>query len=253
MRKQQRPRKGFRGVTNRRAIDMAKSSTTSVNSQHPVTSSSLEEDSWEDEQGEASTTLTSPVPSADGLEWDEAELRDGPIDSEVVEARTISRLELRRPKPMEFFRIHPTLRTVVRLIRPQGSRTPYLIWPTMRKALERESYRATLYFVANRDREFFTWALSDSTTLEYENTWVESAREAVLFAGESWVRLRANRKTNRYDCFKCTRTLPEPVWPSELTITDVLRLTFKSFVITSWDHPTLKDIRDEEELRTPQG
>ena len=76
------------------------------------------------------------------------------------------------------------------------------------------------------------------------NPWHQSATEAVDMAKKGWIRIKANMNLGAYDIFQPLVDFADPVWPDK-TMAEMVTLAFKGRVITTADHPVLKQLRGE--------
>lgn len=77
------------------------------------------------------------------------------------------------------------------------------------------------------------------------NRWHDSAAEAARHAERSWLRVVADMSAGCYVPHVAAGNLPEPVWPDDLTLDDLLKLAFRDRFIGDLDHPALRRLRGE--------
>ena len=77
------------------------------------------------------------------------------------------------------------------------------------------------------------------------NRWHESGIEAARLSESQWLRSVADMSAGCYVPFVAAAKLPEPEWPADLKMSDLLRLAFQGRFIRDTSHPCLQRLRGE--------
>jgi hypothetical protein len=100
-----------------------------------------------------------------------------------------------------------------------------------------------MYACINRQGVVFLWPVrlpgADGRQLE----WHRSAAEAAEMAMQRWVRVKANMSLGAYEVYEAAATIPDPVWPTDLTFMQMLTIAFKGRLVDNLGHPVLKRLR----------
>ena len=75
--------------------------------------------------------------------------------------------------------------------------------------------------------------------------WNRSAHEAAQLAIEKWVRMSADMALGAYRIDVAVGAFPDPVWPTDVTFADLLKIAFKGKMIEDLDNPVLRRLRGE--------
>jgi hypothetical protein len=153
----------------------------------------------------------------------------------------------------KFIRVHPepAYSIAVPLVESQDETDNelYLIHGSLQLDLENEPEirNHRLYVCLSlRSRNPFLIAVKMAGPDGKLSTWSRSAFAALDKAKTTWSRIFTVRETSSYrDEPSKSKNLPEPVWPS-ISMRDLVNLAFKDRIITSWNHPILKQYRGEE-------
>jgi len=100
-----------------------------------------------------------------------------------------------------------------------------------------------LRLAVNRHGVPFLWALKQSKDGK-TNLWNQSAMAAADAATTRWIRMKSNLAAGRYDIIAAKRDTAEPEYP-DLSFQEILELAFKDRIISSYDHPFLRQLRGE--------
>jgi hypothetical protein len=166
----------------------------------------------------------------------------GDVATEVI----LTTLEVRKPKNAEFFRVNPdkAYREQVGLIDVEEDRSKYLVLPNMHAELARDISPVLLITAVSKSGVPFLWPLKLTKSGGRSNPWNDSARAAALAAETAWVRMDSNSAQGRYDVERAKGNLGEPEFPSE-PFGELLRVAFAERVISSADHPVVRQRRGE--------
>jgi hypothetical protein len=175
--------------------------------------------------------------------------------------KVITTVKCRKPHRQEFIRVHPHEDFRIDLpgiITKEGDRNGdfYPVVKTVAlqlrgdQAVKAEVKGYTLFYTINRQGTPFLWPVAiedEEVNGRRRDEWAISAREAAERAmGDVWVRVVANMNAGLYEVMEATNAaIPDPIWPEDLALVDLVRLSFKDRLITSIDHPLLKHLRGE--------
>jgi hypothetical protein len=182
--------------------------------------------------------------------FDPAALRtDGLADIETE--RVLTTVPVRRPNRTEFFRVHPLAKyclpeTLVVEHESGLDRHTYLVQGPARQAIPGELRLVRIFTVINKAGTVFLWpAKLPRPDRDAGRRWAETALQVADQAKFAWVKMIGNRDLGGYELFRARGDLGDPQWPADKTFKDLLRLAFQDFVITSADHPVIKELNGE--------
>lgn len=165
-------------------------------------------------------------------------------------------IPVRRPDKTTWFRTHPDKQFWFRafLIPDERSGDLYFlsqpVWQALAKLGERAVTRKVLIPVMSRNYVLTLWPIglgADGTL----GSWAESAVRAAVTAQTEWTRIASNRELGAYEIRARPSDNIEPKWPA-LDILEMLRIAFRGRVITSVDHPIIRELRGEPSARDGQ-
>lgn len=161
--------------------------------------------------------------------------------------RALVTVPVRKPSAQEFFRVHPDeeWRLDTPLIVIKADREAYLVAPEIWPLFPNECKPYTLYTTIDRRHVITIWYVRLPDENGRLDDWNQSAHEAAQLATEKWVRLSADMPLGAYRIDIAVGQFPEPVWPSEVTFADLLKIAFKGKMIEDLDHPVLRRLRGE--------
>lgn len=153
-------------------------------------------------------------------------------------------IAVRKPNKQEFFRVRPgeEWQLSVAVIEDENRELWVVIPQLVHEVSEDVSY-VQLRLAVNRHGTPILWPLKVSTNGK-SNSWNQSAMVAADSATTRWVRMRSNNLTSQYDIVAAKHDITEPVWP-EMSLQEILERAFKGRIITSSDHPFLRQLRGE--------
>jgi hypothetical protein len=161
--------------------------------------------------------------------------------------KLITTVPVRKPNAQDFIRVHPQpeFRLPVAVIELSDDRETFLVLPSIAQHIPGECVRVTMYACINRQGTVFLWPVrlpgADGRQLE----WHRSAAEAAEMAMKCWVRVKANINLGAYECFQASATIPEPMWPTDLTFREMLAIAFKGRLVDDFNYTVLKRLRGE--------
>jgi hypothetical protein len=101
-----------------------------------------------------------------------------------------------------------------------------------------------LYLAVNTTKTVFLWPVKLPGPDGQIDSWNQSAGEIADLAKHQWVRVMSNRDLGAYDPKSASNLTTEPVWP-HVSFEEILRIAFKGKVISSLEHPKLRQLRGE--------
>jgi hypothetical protein len=98
--------------------------------------------------------------------------------------------------------------------------------------------------VQNRHGVLSLWPVPMPAADGNTNSWHASHREAAGHAEENWIRMTSSRQEGCYVVHKAIGDIPEPIWPEELKMRDLLELAFRDGrLIDKVEHPAIRALR----------
>jgi hypothetical protein len=157
-------------------------------------------------------------------------------------------IAVRKPNKQEFVRVRPgsVWRFETGLFKDEESGDYYMVSPPLWSELSDEIKPASLALCVSRNSPVpFFWPLILPGPDGRWNRWHESAAEAAKKAENDWLKVVSDRAASCYVPHLAQGALPEPVWPDDLTLADLLKLAFRDRLIGDVDHPILRQLRGE--------
>jgi hypothetical protein len=166
-----------------------------------------------------------------------------PYMEDVGASEAKTSVSMRRPSPLDWFRVHPdtAYRIEAFLISPKRSKRAYVVFGEGLQHLLRQRKQGrdvTIYTCIDRYGEVFLWEISLS-----QNDWSISARRAALRAQDVWVRLVSNQTLQRYQHEESTK-IAAPIWP-ERAFDAMIEEVFEEYTIERFDHEVIQDLLGE--------
>ncbi len=160
----------------------------------------------------------------------------------------ITTISVRKPNRHEFVRTRPGAewRFEAGCFTDKDAREVYLVAPVLHAAIAGEVQPTVLVVTISRNSPIpFLWPISLPGPDGRPNRWHESALEAARHAEQSWLRVASDLSAGCYVPHIAAANLPEPVWPADLTLAELLRLAFRDRFIAAADHIVLRKLRGE--------
>ena len=156
-------------------------------------------------------------------------------------------IPVRKPNSQDFIRVcaEPEYRLPVAMIELKDEREWYLVTPEIAQQIPHECFKAILYVCMSRSGVLFLWPVRLPGADGRQSEWHRSAGEAAEMGMARWVRIKANMGLGAYEVFEASATIPDPVWPSDLSLMQILLIAFKGRLVESFDHPVLKRLRGD--------
>jgi hypothetical protein len=175
-------------------------------------------------------------------------LRLSPAETGVgagVDREVESTIAVRRPRPREYFRVHPdptmSLTTSVVFDREEMRNDVFLVAPNMRDVLMGETRPVLLVLAITRQDTVFVWPLPLPVDGR-QNDWHERARLGLERGKTRWTRMAADMTLGTYRLYEPIEGQPDPVWPNR-PLEEILKVAFADKVIDSVDHPFVRRIQ----------
>jgi hypothetical protein len=161
--------------------------------------------------------------------------------------KAIITIPVRKPNGQDFIRVHPqpAFRLPVAVIELRDDRETYLVLPDIARDIPGEYITVTMYACINRQGVVFLWPVRLPGADGRQLDWHRSAAEAAEMAMQRWVRVKANMSLGAYEVYEAAATIPDPVWPTDLTFMQMLTIAFKGRLVDNLGHPVLKRLRGE--------
>jgi hypothetical protein len=159
----------------------------------------------------------------------------------VGQQRIVTRVPVKRPDKQIFFRAHPTDKVETYVIEDRENREMYYVLPEMRDEIVAQGLHrpVLLVRVITRQAVNMVWPIGLSVDGR-SNSWHETAHEACRMAEKDWIRIVSNMALGGYEIFKAIAPIDEPDW-SKMTFQELLEIAFRNRIISSLDHPVLKN------------
>ncbi len=160
--------------------------------------------------------------------------------------KIITNIPIRKPARQWFVRVNPDPSfqlTVGALVLKEEQET-YIVHPKLYPEFSGEFKGMKLFCAISKQGVFFIWPVNLPGADGKLNPWHESALEAVTRAQKDWIRVAPNMHLGAYDIFTPLGDLGKPEWP-DLTMEQIINISFKHYIIDSPDHPVLKRLRGE--------
>ena len=161
--------------------------------------------------------------------------------------KLLTTVPVRKPNRQEFVRVHPgaEYRVDVAMIELKEEREEYIVrGRDLIEELRGEIKFKTLFTAINRQGVIFLWPVCLPDPLGKQMEWHRSMREAAEIAFEQWARVQANMSLGAYEVTVAESAMAEPIWP-EVTFQELIKLAFRDRLITTVDHPVIKQLRGQ--------
>jgi len=189
------------------------------------------------------TDPTVPFPARPSI-FDDIEALRQATDLTATTREIMSHLPIGRPGKEEFFRTNPRpdMSLVAYVYEDKTERKQYFVAPNMRDTMglyARQVLISVLFTWPSRVTRIYPVPLAlDGRS----NPWLETARDAVEKAKKKWVKMVPDQRAGFYRIFMPSGDLPEPEW-SDKTFSELLETAFRGLVITSDDHPVVRQLQ----------
>ena len=161
--------------------------------------------------------------------------------------KELTTVRLKRPGKQTWFRTHPSPEyriSPLATIQLKEDGECYVVAPPLVPELTNEITSVTLYTVIDRYGVVSLWPVPLPPPDGRDNDWWLSAREAAERAMTSWTRIVSNRQLGAYEYFRAPPGIPEPEWPKDKSLRDLLKVALgPGYLVDSLEHPLVKRLR----------
>ena len=162
--------------------------------------------------------------------------------------KVLTSIPVRRPKKKEFIRVRPgsECRFDTFCLTDEDDNEVYLVTPELQPLLGPDVRATTLFTCMSRSSQVpFLWPIYLPDADGRLNSWPRSARKIAELAQTKWLKVTSDHDIQAYVPEVALGNLPEPEWPAELEMKDLIELAFGDRFIGDWDHPVLRRLRGE--------
>lgn len=117
----------------------------------------------------------------------------------------------------------------------------YLVDPKVADHLEGHICQVELVLSCSRQGDVFIFPVKYTGPTCQDNIWFRTAREAVVIAKHSWVRMTAKNGKVGYDITVSKIEIPEPEWP-EQGFEELLDIAFAGRIIDTSEHRIIREL-----------
>lgn len=157
-------------------------------------------------------------------------------------------IPVRKPHRQEFVRVRPgqEWRFETGLFKDEESGEFYIVSPSLWADFSGDIKPTCLVTCVSRNSPVpFLWPITLPGPDGRPNRWHESAADSAREAERDWLKVVADMSAGCYVPHVAAGNLPEPVWPADLVMADLMKLAFRDRFIGDADHPTLRRLRGE--------
>jgi hypothetical protein len=166
------------------------------------------------------------------------------LQGDVGVVPQLTGLSVRKPSKQEFFRVNgdPAYALVAPILELKEERESYLTTPAVAASLPGDVVMKELRLCQTRQGVLFLWPVPVvAQDAKQRNEWHSSARQVMATAVKRWARMSADVGAGRYNVAIATGIAVEPIWPTDMTMRDLLELAFgRERLITEQGHPLVK-------------
>jgi hypothetical protein len=166
-------------------------------------------------------------------------------DVEAADKVSTINVEVRKPQMQEWFRAHSTLQFPAAVLEVKTSGNIFLVHPSLRERLSDDVYDACIFPCINRSNEIFLWTVRLPKGDSRANHFAESALEAISLARQTWIRRQWSAESRTHLVYKSKVLIPDPKWPEDCSIDDLINRGFKRRFISDYEHEVLRKLRGE--------
>ena len=157
--------------------------------------------------------------------------------------KAILKVPIQKPPAQTWFQINadPAWQIRVPVIELKEDREHYIVAADMRDELLGEWIPKLLTGTITKQGTVMFWPIRLPGPDGKLDTWNESALEIVRSYAGRWIRMQSNRESGAYDVIEPVSELPPPEWPADPQA--LLKIAFRGRIITSTDHPIVRQLR----------
>jgi hypothetical protein len=175
--------------------------------------------------------------------FDIAELREGGALEDYGAEEVMLSLDVRRPRPKEYFRVHPDpayrLDAPLLMYEAAMDRVFYWVAPHMRAPLADYVVPYRLFTCSSKVSPTFLWAAKLPIAGNSGRKWAESGLRCAVAAMSSWGKLKSSPEGGGYIWMQAKASHPDPVW-TDKPMEELIQLGFGENIINSPDHLVVK-------------
>ncbi len=156
----------------------------------------------------------------------------------------LTNVRVSKPSNYTFFRIRPGSDWCVQiyLLDLGKDHGCYVVHPNIAPFVGNLAVPNWLYTAITRDNAVFLFPVKIPRSEAAANPWTISRMRAVEEAKLFWVRMSSNSPRGEYDVVRAQGRLPDPEWPPNITLQDLLNLAFKDRFIRDLNHPEIQKL-----------
>jgi hypothetical protein len=176
--------------------------------------------------------------------WNVQDFRMGQ-DFESATKVSALNIEVRKPHKQEWFRVHSNLQFPAAVLEVNASGSVFLVHPALREKISDDVYDGCIFPCINRSNEIFLWTVRLPRGDSRSNQFAESALESISIARETWIRRQWSAESRIHLVYKSKILMPDPKWPEDCSIEDLINRGFKNRFIADYEHEVLRKLRGE--------
>jgi hypothetical protein len=163
----------------------------------------------------------------------------------------LTTVPVKKPSKEVFIRCHPSpdfrIQTLVLELKDDKDKAIYLLSEELRPILAMEATVSLRWLITyiTRAGNLGIWPIRLPGSDGKLDTWNKSALVAAQEAESRWVRVTPDQSVGAYSVVVGPDKVPAPTWP-DIDFQGIIRIAFKDYMISDWDHPVLKKLRLEE-------
>jgi hypothetical protein len=162
--------------------------------------------------------------------------------------KELTTVRFKKPGKQTWIRVHPDpeyrLSPLATIHLKDDDAEWYVVAPALVGSLQNELTYVSLFTVVDRHGNVSLWPVPLPLADGRDNDWWKSAREAAEHATKTWTRMIANKQLGAYDIYSAPPGMPEPEFPTDKTLADLLKVALGSgYLVDSLKHPIIKRLR----------
>jgi hypothetical protein len=164
--------------------------------------------------------------------------------------KVLTTVPVKRPGSAEWFQVHPDADYCVdAYVLSHGNgieRNTYWVAGVVQPEIPNELRLVRLFTYITKLGVVGLWPARIPTgDSNSGRAWHQSALDAADAAKRFWIRMQGNPNLGAYEYTKALGDLGEPQWPDK-SHRDLIEIAFRDHVITTTEHPVIKDLRGIE-------
>ena len=180
--------------------------------------------------------------------FDIESLRAGGAHEDFGAEEVMLSLDVRRPGPKEYFRVHPDpkYRLDVPLIPHETGldRSFYWVPPHLRAVLAEHLVVYRIYVCSSKRQATFLWAARLPLAGSSGRKWHELAHRCAHEAMRDWGKIKGDHAAGGYSWLLAKTKHPDPVW-TDKPMEELIKLAFADYIIDTLDHLVIKSLEGE--------